>query len=360
MDQSSDEETGHAGGAVKLDSLPPRGVDRLEIELFSAIGPYPLLVFETSGGGLVSARRAAEAGLQAVIIGVDFTGDCPNVDGALFDVLLSVADRPAFPYVGVVNGRMGECVSGLEREIRRSPLASAILCRVMRMGEGRSLSEAIAIESLAYSTLLGGGEFRRWLGASRKAVPAAASGSWPHLRIERDQDAVTVTLSDPATRNAFGAGMRDALFEALAMVLDDPSQPRLVLKADGACFSVGGDLAEFGTAHDLAASHAVRTLRANADLLDRLGDRAEVHLHGACIGAGFEIPMAAAQRYAAPDAFFQLPEISMGLIPGAGGTATVGRAVGRHRASYLALTGRRMRVRDVADWGVARVRSPTA
>lgn len=172
------------------------------------------------------------------------------------------------------------------------------------------------------------------------------------VRYDREGDTVTLTLANPATRNAMSATMRDALYAALAGVIEDPSEPSLVLRGEGRCFSTGGELAEFGTASDLAAAHLVRTRRSAALLLHRLGSRAEVRLHGACIGSGIEIAAAAARRVATPETIFQLPELRMGLIPGAGGTVTIARAIGRQRTAWLALSGRRIGAARALDWGL--------
>src|SRR3546814_14695113 len=75
---------------------------------------------------------------------------------------------------------------------------------------------------------------------------------------------------------AMSAAMRDALYEALANALDDPSRPAVLIQGAGKCFSTGGALAEFGTAHDLAEAHAVRTLHSCARALDVLGSRGTV------------------------------------------------------------------------------------
>ena len=154
------------------------------------------------------------------------------------------------------------------------------------------------------------------------------------------------------------AAMRDALYEALVNVLEDPSLPRLILKGDGRCFSSGGALAEFGSTGDLAAAHVIRTPRSCARLLPLLGPRAEVHLHGACIGAGIEVPAAAARRRAAPDLLVQLPELRMGLIPGAGGTVTLARTVGRHRLFWLTLGAFRLGAAQARDWGLIHAVEP--
>src|SRR3546814_7539801 len=84
--------------------------------------------------------------------------------------------------------------------------------------------------------------------------------------------------SSDLNRNAMSAAMRDALYEALANALDDPSRPAVLIQGAGKCFSTGGALAEFGTAHDLAEAHAVRTLHSCARALDVLGPRGTVRL----------------------------------------------------------------------------------
>jgi enoyl-CoA hydratase/carnithine racemase len=90
-----------------------------------------------------------------------------------------------------------------------------------------------------------------------------------------------------------------------------------------------------------------------------LGDRIDVDLHGACIGSGLEIAAAAQRRIARDNAFFQLPELKMGLIPGAGGTVTVTRAIGRHRACAMMLSCARIRAETALGWGLVDAISPT-
>src|SRR3546814_17367266 len=96
---------------------------------------------------------------------------------------------------------------------------------------------------------------------------------FPYTTLFRSGDRLLLTLDDPANRNAMSAAMRDALYEALANALDDPSRPAVLIQGAGKCFSTGGALAEFGTAHDLAEAHAVRTLHSCARSLDVLGSR---------------------------------------------------------------------------------------
>jgi enoyl-CoA hydratase len=78
----------------------------------------------------------------------------------------------------------------------------------------------------------------------------------------------------------------------------------------------------------------------------------DAHVQGACVGSGLEVAAFAARLTAAPDAWFQLPELAMGLIPGAGGCVSVPRRIGRRRTAALVLSGRRISARTALDWGL--------
>ena len=301
-----------------------------------------------AGSPLVVLAPGARVPPGAVAVAVDRAGELPPLDPALYDAMITCrADAPE-PWVSVAPERIDAQLEAVRATAAASPVATATLARVLRLGEGLAFAAALELESLAYSTLLGGTEFRRWLAG--RGVEGDIPGG--EVRYERAGDTVTLTLASPASRNAMSAAMRDALYEALVNVLEDPSEPRLILKADGRCFSTGGALAEFGSAQDLAAAHVIRMQRSCARVLHLLGTRAEVHLHGACIGSGIEVPAAAARRLAAPDLLVQLPELRMGLIPGAGGTVTLARAIGRHRLLWLALGGFRIGAGQARRWGL--------
>lgn len=324
--------------------MPSVPSDLLAAEAYSPLGGSPLAV-------LAPGARVPPG---AVAVALDRAGDLPALDPALYDAMVTArADAPA-PWVSVAPQRIDAQLAAIRATAAASPVATALLARVLRHGEELRFDAALELESLAYSALLGGAEFARWLAA--RGDPAAVAGGT--VRYERDDDTVTLTLASPASRNAMTAAMRDALYEALVNVLEDPSLPRLILKGDGRCFSSGGALAEFGSTGDLAAAHVIRTQRSCARLLHLLGPRAEVHLHGACIGAGIEVPAAAARRRAAPDLLVQLPELRMGLIPGAGGTVTLARAVGRHRLFWLTLGAFRLGAAQARDWGLIHAVEP--
>ena len=235
--------------------------------------------------------------------------------------------------------------------IDRNPVAAGVLVRLLRHNDRVGASDSGFAESLAYSALQHGSEFRAWL-ASRLARSPRPEPDAPVVRIERDDDALHITLNRPHKRNAYSAGLRDGLCEALGLAMADDSIRRVVLAGAGSCFSAGGDLDEFGEATDAGLAHASRMARNAGALIDCLRDRVEARLHGACIGAGIELPAFAQRVVARKDAFFQLPEVGMGLIPGAGGTTSILRRIGRRRLAYMALSGARIDVRTALDWGL--------
>ena len=170
--------------------------------------------------------------------------------------------------------------------------------------------------------------------------------------MERAGHQLCLTLDRPAVHNAFDARTRDCLVEAFTLAAVDPSIARVELRGEGVHFCAGGDLSEFGTAPDPVVGHLVRTTRSAARAIAECADRTSAFLHGACIGAGIELPAFAARVVAAPDTTISLPEVGMGLVPGAGGTASLPRRIGRQRTAWLALSGARIGAETALDWGL--------
>ncbi|MBT4616046.1 MAG: enoyl-CoA hydratase/isomerase family protein, partial [Gammaproteobacteria bacterium] len=144
----------------------------------------------------------------------------------------------------------------------------------------------------------------------------------------------------------------DGLSEAFSLVAMDDSIERVVVSGAGPCFSAGGDLTEFGVSKDVAEAHRIRQLKMPAQYLAEHAGRYSFNLHGACIGAGIELPAFSGHISASRDAFFRLPEVAMGLIPGAGGCVSIPRRIGRHRTNYLAVTGMELSAEKALSWGL--------
>jgi hypothetical protein len=242
------------------------------------------------------------------------------------------------------------CVAELHATAVAHPHAAVMLTRILRSTGSLPVPDALDIESQAYSTLLGGPDFTRWL-AHRGPRPLPPPATDPVL-VDRAGNELRITLNRPERRNAYGRELRDALVRALELAEWDPSLRRVVLQGAGPAFCSGGDLDEFGTTPDLTTAHFVRTRAGAALPLHRLAARLEVRLHGACVGAGIELPAYARRVVAAPDTRIRLPELAMGLIPGAGGTGSLPRRIGRWRTLFLALSGDFIDAGTALSWGL--------
>ncbi len=304
-------------------------------------------------GLLAGAREAAQAG-QRVLVGVR-TGEA--LDERWHDLLAALgvtlttagAQDPPRPCVALPDP--AAAALSFQAAAAECPQACLVLAQVLRASAGLDVRSALNVESIAYSTLLGGAEFRRWL-AGRPARPIPPPGPEPAVLIERDDGTMRVTLNRPARRNAYGRELRDALVEALLVPALDDTISHVVIEGAGPSFSSGGDLDEFGTTPDTATAHFIRTSGGAAGLLYRIAGRAEVRVHGACVGAGIELAAFAGRVVAQPGTTFRLPEVGMGLIPGAGGTVSIPRRIGPWRTLYFALSGTALDVETAARWGL--------
>ena len=269
----------------------------------------------------------------------------PAADSGLSGrALVPAGDIPGSPDLAGAMAR-------LRAAVERSPRAAIACGQLLRQTAGLDAAAGLAAEAAAYSLLLGGPEFARWL-ASRGEPRGRAPVPSPVL-VSRDGDRLSITLNEPGRRNAFSAGLREALLDALLVAEADSSVSSVTLRGAGPAFCSGGDLDEFGTAKDLVAAYLVRLSRAPWRVIDRIAPKVRVYAHGACVGAGTELAAYAGTVIAAPDAFFELPEVRMGLVPGAGGSVSVPRRIGRWRAAWLMLTGDRLPAATALRWGLA-------
>jgi len=247
-----------------------------------------------------------------------------------------------------------EALANLRRRLECWPVAAATCDDVLRSVDtaGPALPGVIT-ESLAYSTLQAGPEFARWLADRGPAVmPDIADPVQAH----RDGDTLRIAFNRPRRHNAFSTDARAALLEALAVAQLDPSIREVVLTGNGPSFCSGGDLDEFGTFVDPASAHVARTRYSPALALDdvttRLGAACRAEVHGQVQGSGLEMAAFCGRVAATPDAVFGLPELRLGLIPGAGGTVSVTRRIGRWRTAYLVLSGATLNAATALAWGL--------
>lgn len=288
--------------------------------------PAPIMV------GL--ARRRLDARARAVAASLDLTLTSEE-PGSRAEIQVPDVDRAA---------------AELSAAVTANPLAAVTLCGLLRSTASAAVADALVAESLAYSMLLAGPEFARWR-AGRPVRPVPVTDE-PAVLLDRAGDVLRITLNRAERRNAFGVDIRDGLVEAFDLAALDDTIRAVRLGGSGPAFGSGGDLDEFGSAPDVVTAHLIRLDRSIARRVDAVRDKVTVHLHGACIGAGIEIPSFAGRVIARPDTIIVLPEIGMGLLPGAGGTVGIPRRIGRWRTAYLALSGARLAARTAAEWGL--------
>jgi len=244
----------------------------------------------------------------------------------------------------------GDPVLGaIEQNLARFPIASVALALLLRSQPGRSVDEGLVAESAVYSVLQSGPEFAAWR-AGQRARTDVDEG--PRVRLERDGEILTVTLARPDRLNALDARMRDELIEGFAVAAADPSIGAVELRGEGRAFCAGGDLDEFGSRTDPASAHLIRLQRSVARALSRLPTLTIAYVHGACVGSGIELAAFADRVVATLDTEIALPEIALGLVPGAGGTVSLTHRIGRLRTAWLALSGRTIDAATAHSWGL--------
>jgi hypothetical protein len=241
-------------------------------------------------------------------------------------------------------------LSTLLAQIADKPLAAATIVQLLRIVPGLTADQALTAESFAYAVLQGSAEHLAWRASQQDAVEhAGVSGL---VAVTRWEDRLEIELQRAQTGNAIDRAMRDALYDAFELASLDETVARVVLRGQGKAFSLGADLEEFGTTTDPATAHAIRMVTLPARMAARIADKFEARVQGACVGAGLEIAAFAHRLVATSTAWFQLPELAMGVLPGAGGCVSVTKRIGRQRAALLILSGKRLSAGRALEWGL--------
>jgi enoyl-CoA hydratase len=158
---------------------------------------------------------------------------------------------------------------------------------------------------------------------------------------EKKNNTGYVTLNRPQALNAYNVRMRDELYQVLGAIKDDAELRVVIFKGVGErAFCAGADLNEFLTAPSPVIARQVRWERDVWGLFLSITKPLIAALHGFVLGSGIEIALCCDIRIASEDAQLGLPEAGLGIIPAAGGTQTLPRAIGRAAASEMLLTGR--------------------
>ncbi len=231
-------------------------------------------------------------------------------------------------------------VAELATRCAANPQAAAVAAQQLRLAEQLPAEAALISESLAYATLQAGAEHQRWLDKNNQRRRVRPATSTPPVIVTDDGARVELQLNRPRLKNAFTTEMRNELHAILQALNQRPELESVEISGVGKHFCIGGDLAEFGAVQDPATAHAIRLASSVARQLVACPAVVNFRVHGAVVGAGFELAAFGQTVTATNDATFSLPELEMGLLPGAGGTVSLTHRIGRQAAARLLLIDR--------------------
>lgn len=173
-----------------------------------------------------------------------------------------------------------------------------------------------------------------------------AGDSAAGLVTRSDRDGIAILKIDAPPVNALGLPLRQALWAALTDAAADPEIGAIILAARGRAFSVGADITEFD------APLGEPGLPALCEWIEGQPKPVVAAIHAAALGGGLELALAARGRVALAGAQLGLPEVNLGLLPGAGGTQRLPRLIGAEQALRLMLTGRSVGAAEALAIGI--------
>ncbi|MGB1488949.1 MAG: enoyl-CoA hydratase/isomerase family protein [Acidimicrobiales bacterium] len=264
-----------------------------------------------------------------------------------FDILLTdsrLSRLPAFVEdISIAIQELDEMIS-----LHTQP--ALVLAHLLRQKAYQNVSRGLVLESLSYGMLQSGSQFKAWL--NQRGDIARVLDEKPVVLASRSDESLEIYLNRPERSNAYSSDMRDQLFDFLQIARFDEAVTKVKLHGLGKSFCSGGELAEFGSVDFPPDGHIIRMHRSPALSSHSIADKLEVYLHGVCAGAGIEIPAFASRVFGNESVEIFLPEISMGLIPGAGGTVSLPRRIGPQKTAYLAMSGKTLSLSDALAWGL--------
>jgi enoyl-CoA hydratase len=181
----------------------------------------------------------------------------------------------------------------------------------------------------------------------------------PLVLVERDGAVAVVTLNRPKQLNALSDELMQALVEQLTELDADDAVRCIVITGNERAFAAGADIGMLSQTSPVDAATSPRLAR--WDAIRRIGKPIVAAVSGYCLGGGCELAMLCDTIVASESAQFGQPEINLGVLPGAGGTQRLTRAVGKAVAMDVILSGRFLTAREALDAGlVARVTAKEA
>ena len=184
-----------------------------------------------------------------------------------------------------------------------------------------------------------------------------SEAGYTHVLMRREERVGVIQLNRPQALNALNSALMDELIAALQEYDADPAVGCILVTGSEKAFAAGADIKQ------MAQASVVEMIDSPFigywDKLGRISKPIVAAVSGWCLGGGCELAMACDLIVAAESAVFGQPEINLGIIPGAGGTQRLTRAVGKSIAMDMVLTGRRLSAQEALQYGIIARLLPT-
>jgi len=167
------------------------------------------------------------------------------------------------------------------------------------------------------------------------------------VKYEEHNEVGLITLNSPPV-NALGIGVRQAIDAHLQQAIDDTKIKAIILIGSGRCFSGGADIREFST----PSKYSGPTLPDVIDKFENCAKPVVAAIHNTAFGGGLELALACHYRIGAPSARLALPEVKLGIIPGAGGTQRLPRVIGVAAALEMIISGEPITAKKALSLGL--------
>jgi 3-hydroxyacyl-CoA dehydrogenase len=165
------------------------------------------------------------------------------------------------------------------------------------------------------------------------------------ISTSRHGDVLIVTSNNPPV-NALGAAVRQGLVAAIEEAEGDEAIKAVVIRCEGQTFFAGADITEFGK------PPVMPWLPTVVDAIENCSKPVVAAIHGTALGGGLEVALGCHYRIAVKDAKLGVPEVKLGLLPGAGGTQRLPRVAGVQKALEMCTSGAMVSAKDAYDAGL--------
>lgn len=182
-----------------------------------------------------------------------------------------------------------------------------------------------------------------------------------NLLIVNNAGIVTLTINRPSVLNSLNTSVLDDLINAFTALGQDDDVKVIILTGSGEkSFVAGADIAEMTEMNVQQAKEFSRKGQRLVTLIGQLAKPVIAAVNGFALGGGLEMALACDFVYASENAKFGLPEVTIGVIPGFGGTQMLSRLIGRARANELIFTGKMLKADEAREWGIVNALFPCA